>query len=66
MSQIAEQVGMEYLEVLDSRFVAQTVNEILFRGKKKVQWRIESQSKRMRGFREPRTSVSQPARQPWH
>ena len=49
MSKIAEQVGMDYLEVPDSRFVAQLVNEFFFRGKKKVQWRSQSQSKRMRG-----------------
>ena len=53
MSQIAEQVGMEYLEVPDSRFVAQLVNEIFFRGKKNVQWRTQSQSKRMRGSLNP-------------
>ena len=42
MSQSAQQVGMVYLEVLDSRYVAQSVNYFLFLGKRRKEVSVEN------------------------
>ena len=64
MSQIAEQVGMDYPEAPDFRYLAQPVNDFLFlweeEGSVEKPITIEGDEE----FSESRTPVSEPTRQP--
>ena len=63
MEEVAEQVGMNYPEVPDSRYVAQPFDNFLFpweEGSVDNPITIEEDE----GFSEPKTPVSEPPRQP--
>ena len=63
MEKVADHVGMNYPETLDSRYVAQPFDNFLFpweEGSMDNSITIEEDE----GFSEPRTSVSEPPRQP--
>ena len=64
MEEVAEHVRMNYPETPDSRYVAQPFDDFLFPWEEGSMDNPITISKRMRGFSEPRTPVSEPPRQP--
>ena len=64
MSQIAEQIGMDYPEVPNSRYAAQTVNNFIFAWEEERSVKNPITTEEDEGFSEPRTPVSEPPRQP--
>ena len=63
MSQIAKQVGMDNLEVPDSRYVAQHVNEFLFSREEEESVENPITIEEDEGFSKRRTPVSKAPRQ---
>ena len=63
-SQIAEQVEVNYTEVVDTRFVDQTVNDFLFPLEEDGSVEHPITVEENEGFFEPRTPVSDPESQP--
>ena len=62
LSQLAEQVGVDYPVVLDSRCVAQLVNDFLSPWEEEGSVENPITIEEVEGFSEPRTPVSEPPR----
>ena len=64
MEKVSEHVGMNYSETLESRYVAQQVNEFLFPREEEGSLENPITIEENEGFSEPRTPVSEPPGQP--
>ena len=64
MEEVSEHVGMNYPEILDSRYVAQPVDDFLFPWEEEGSVENPITIEEDEGFSEPRTPVSEPPRQP--
>ena len=64
IEEVSEHVGMNYSEILDSRYVAQQGDSFLFPCEEEGSVGNPITIEEDEGFSEPRTPVSEPPRQP--